>query len=166
MDANADTSDKNQSPPPLFRLEFEDGSLFELPNEWEDVFVDSYGQNPKVYARLAERVRFVLGKYIEHQAWPSKFDGIDMEEGEGDTKFDEDDFYWERWVDWGEAGREWDGRKILKPTWAEIAEAMLYQSMRRGILQEALDEMATKEGQKQARVVTPEEFLDELNRKK
>src|SRR5712692_1878639 len=101
MDATADTSDKNQSPPPLFRLEFEDGSLFELPKEWEDVFVDYCGQNPKLYARLAERVRFVLGKYIEHRAWPSKFDGIGMEGVEGDTKFDEDDFYWERWEDWG-----------------------------------------------------------------
>ena len=114
--------------------------------------------------RLGERVRFVTGKYIEHCAWPSKFDGITFgeEELEGDRRFDDPDFYWEHWDDWGEAGRRWGDSTIHTPTSAEVAEAVLYQSMRLGILQKAFNEIAKKDGTKPIRVLTPEKFLREL----
>lgn len=77
---------------PLFVIEFSNGSRFELPKEWEDVFVDYFGSGESGHAQLAERIRYIVLKYIEHRAWPSKFDGITMEEATGDSRYDDPEF--------------------------------------------------------------------------
>ncbi len=123
---------------PLFSVTFQDGSTFVLPKEWEDVFADYYGQNRARYPALAERLSFVVGKYVAHRAWPSKFDGFGVET-EDDSRYDDPDFYFEHWDEWGERGRDWGDRTIGTPTGADIAEAIMYQSMRGGIMQKALD---------------------------
>jgi hypothetical protein len=47
----------------------------------------------------------------------------------------------------------------------EVAEAVLYQSMRAGLLQQALDRLATEQGMEAPRVVTPERFLEMLEQR-
>jgi hypothetical protein len=82
-------------------------------------------------------------KYIEHRAWPGKFGGIGLEDEEDSPdRYDNPDFYWEHWDDWGEDGRSWlwgDGPTSVPPTHAEVAEAVLYQSMRVGLMQQAFN---------------------------
>jgi hypothetical protein len=109
-------------------------------------------------------LRFLVDKYAEHQAWPNKFDGIGMEE-EGDEKLDDPNFYSEHWDEWGDEGKTWATRTIHRPSLADIAEAVLYQEMRAEILQLALDKLAEKTGQPAPRVMTPEQFLDVLEKK-
>lgn len=147
---------------PLFVTAFSDGSRFELPTEWEDVFVDYFGAGESGHAQLAERIHYVVSKYIEHRAWPSKFDGITMEEVTDDSRYDDPEFYMERWDEWGEAGRAWGDHAIHHPTQADIAEALLYQAMRGGLMQKALDEYAKEKGIRAPRVVKPNKFLKEL----
>ena len=157
----------NESAEPIFSMTFEDGSRFILPKPWEDVFVDYFGPDAEVYAEVADRLHFVVGKYVAHRAWPSKFDGIGLEEELGDdSKYDHPDFYWEHWDDWRETELEWGGRSIHTPTWADVAEAVLYYHMRSGILQKVLNEVAKKEGVNPIRVVTPEQLLKELEHHK
>lgn len=149
----------------FFSVTFPDGSVFNLPREWEDVFVDYYGQNPETYPQVTERLRFVVGKYIEHRAWPTKFDGLQFtgeeEEELGDEKYNDPEYYWKHWENWGEAGMEWGdrgSRRIIKePTQADVAEAVIYYSIRGGLLQKALQQMGAK-----TRVITPRRFLKEL----
>jgi hypothetical protein len=148
--------------PPMFALSLPDDSEFELPVEWEDVFVDYFGPNPAFHPQVAERLVYVTGKYVEHRAWPSKFDGIGFEI-ESDLRYDDPDFYWEHWDEWEEAGLQWGNRTIhVPPNWAEVAEAVLYQQMRPGILQKILQQMAEETGRPAPRVVTPEQLLREL----
>ncbi len=147
---------------PLFSMDFSDGSRLDLPTEWEDVFVDYFGEGEKGHALLAERIRFIVGKYVEHRAWPSKFDGIAMEDARDDSQYDDSEYYFESWDEWGDAGRAWARRTLHHPTNADIAEALLYQAMRGGIMQKALNEMAKKDGRRPTRVVTPKQFLEEL----
>jgi len=142
----------------MFIVPFDDGSVFELPEEWEPVFVDYFGPNPESYKAVEVRLRFITGKYMEHKAWPSKFDGIGVEIS-GDEKYDEPNFYWETWEDSLDYRQEWSGRA---PTWSEVAEAVLYQQMRPGILQKVLQDYAEKTGKPAPRVVTPRELLREL----
>ncbi|MGH2536017.1 MAG: hypothetical protein ACRDHL_01335, partial [Candidatus Promineifilaceae bacterium] len=74
----------------FFSLSFADGSRFVLAEEWEEVFVAYYGADPAAYAPLAERLRTVAGKYNEHQAWPSKFDGAGLEtKGQDISRYDD-----------------------------------------------------------------------------
>lgn len=158
----------NKGDQPIFVVSFEDGSRFVLPADWEDVFVSYFGSDTSGYADIAGRLRFVVGKYLEHRAWPSKFDGIAIEDEEaaGDSKYDSPGFYGESWIEWGEEGHAWGDQVIHTPTWAQVAEALLYQHMRSGILQKALDEHAKREGGKAPRVVTPEQLLVELEQRK
>lgn len=151
---------------PLLSVEFEDKSRFDLPQEWEDVFVDYYGHDPKFYPEVAGRLKFVTGEYVEHRAWPSKFDGLqyEIEEDEivkevGDEKYDDPEFYWQPWdkeeIIWGSGDQ---GRKVeIPPSFAEIAEAVMYFSMRSGLLQKYLQQLGSK-----TRVVNTEQFLKEL----
>ncbi len=148
----------------MFRVKFRDDSAFELLPEWESIFIDYYGRDTGRHARLAERLKFLVDKYAEHQAWPSKFDGIGIEEA-GDEHFDDPDFYFEHWDEWGTEGKIWGKRKIQHPTLADLAEAALYQEMRSGILQKALNKLAEKSGQPAPSVMTPEQFLDLLDKK-
>ncbi len=147
---------------PLFVMEFSDGSRFDLPQHWEDVFVDYFGEGESGHALLAERIRCIVIKYVEHHAWPSKLDGITMEDVKDDSKYDDPEYYMESWDDWEEKGRAWGDRTIHHPTNADIAEALLYQAMRMGLMQKALDEHAKKKGIRPPRVVTPKRFLEEL----
>ena len=62
-----------------------------------------------------------------------------MKEAGGDAKYDAPDYYWEHWDDWGEEGRAWSNRAIHHPTHADLAEALLYQGMRSGLMQKALN---------------------------
>ena len=173
----------NDEGQPLFAVSFEDGSSFVLPTDWEDVFVSYFGADRRKYGDLADRLRFVVGKYLEHRAWPSKFDGIALEDEDalGDSKYDSPDFYAESWEDhWAKVSRlssvpgaaetpkdtKLHLRTSRPPTWAEIAEDVLYQHMRPGILQKALDEYSRREGGKAPRVVTPEQLLKELEQRK
>lgn len=64
----------------LFSVSFADGSRFTLPSGWEAVFVSSFGSDPVAYSVVATRLRFVVGKYVEQRAWPSKFDGISLDD--------------------------------------------------------------------------------------
>jgi hypothetical protein len=153
--------------PALIEVSFPDGSRFSLPREWEDIVVDAFGHNPDVYGAVAERLRFVTGKYVEHRAWPTKFDGIIFTEGPTrDEWLDDPDFYWEHWEEWGDEGRQWGNRVIREPTWADVADGVMYKFLRPGILQKALQAMAEERGVPAPRVVSPERFLTELEDRK
>ncbi len=148
---------------PLFSVSFDDKTTFILPKDWEDVFVDYYGHDPKLYPEVAESLKWQTGKYVEHKAWPCKFDGIQWEiehREENPTMYDDLEFYWEPWSKWPEEGKEWGvPRAWIKPppTYAQVAEAVLYFAMRGGLLQKALQQLGSD-----TRVVTPEKFLGEL----
>ena len=133
---------------------FEDGSFFSVPPGWREVYARYFGATDPV--ELEPRLRFVVGKYRAHRAMPSKFDGIGCEE-EGDAKYDDPDYYFERWDD--PASQEYRGEP---PSMAEVAEQVLYLSMRSGLLQQALDDYAAEHGTKPVRVLTTEELLEEL----
>lgn len=53
---------------------FDDGSLFVVPAPWREVYERYFGATDP--AELEARLRFVVGKYMEHEAVPTKFDGI------------------------------------------------------------------------------------------
>lgn len=158
---------ENAEGKPLLSVRFKDRSTFVLPKDWEDVFVDYYGPNPRFYLKVAKRLRFVTGKYIEHEAWPHKLDGLgqllDRGDEEGDildTDYDEPSFYSELWSEWPEAGIDFGipRRKITNPPkWADVAEAAMYQSMRGGLLQKALQRLGSK-----TQVIGPKRFLKEI----
>jgi hypothetical protein len=154
--------DEQGSPRPLFAVDFEDGSRFELPDEWQDVFVDYYGFDAVQYPALADRLRFVTGKYVAFQAWPTKYDGLGLEDL-GDAQYDTADHYFELWSEWGTTGRQWGKRTIVAPTFADVAEAVMYQSMRSGILGKALQAEAERTGTRPVRVVSPAQFVKELD---
>lgn len=164
---------------PLFEVEFEDGSKYTLPKDHEGVFVDHFGHNPKGYISVAERLKFVTSKYAEHQAWPSKMDGINHacafdydepykiegNEGNSDIKYNNPDYYWEHWRDWGDEGKAWrrdrlDIRIPNPPELADIAEAVLYQNMRGSFIEKAARETGCS-----LRVMSPEKFLKEMRDK-
>lgn len=151
---------------PLIKVDFEDGSTFKLPVDWEDVFMDRFGFNQEVYPAVIERLMFVANKYIEHQAWPDKLDGIFLGEREdelGESKYDTYDYYEEFWCDWGEAGLEWGEERIFDPpTAAQVAKAVMYQQLRIGIMQKALDNYREQYGGKYVQVLTPEGFAREI----
>jgi hypothetical protein len=52
----------------LFDVSFADGSYFILPEAWKAVFVDYCGADSAGYPLLAEQLRVVGGKYMEHRA--------------------------------------------------------------------------------------------------
>ena len=62
------------------------------------------------------------------------------------------------------SGRVWGDREIHRPTLADLAEGVVYQQLRPGILQKALNEMAAHSGQRAPRVLTPEQFVQILDR--
>ena len=100
-------------------------------------------------------MRFVVGKYAEHRAMPSKFDGIGVEET-GDAEYDDPNYYFDLWDE------PFRGEPLAEPPGlSQIAEEVLYQSLRSVLMQKALDGYATEHGTKPIRVVTPEELLDE-----
>lgn len=151
-----------------FRIPFPDGSVFVLPKRWEDVFVDTFGFEPARYPEVNERVTFVTGKHVAHRAFPAKggLDGIyrqgkigwDVEDT--DDALDDPDFYMEHWDDWGPEGRALEDRRITNPpTHAQIAEGVMYQLLRGGILQKRLQRRA--EGGAQWHVVDAEGLLRE-----
>lgn len=145
---------------PVLAVAFPDGSRFVLPEVWEDVFADTFGFNPDILPEVETRLRFLVAKYEDHQAWPSKFDGIGMDdESEDDLRYDVSDFYWEHWDD---ERHIWTDRPVGTPTSAAIAEAVLYQSMRGGLMQKALQTLAEETGRPAPRVVTPEQLLREM----
>jgi hypothetical protein len=162
MNDSGPDRDAGEDRPPVFEVSFADGSRFALPREWEDVFADSFGFNPAVRPEVEARLRFLVAKYEEHRAWPSKFDGIGVDD-ETDARYDNPDFYWERWDDRQGADRLWVGLPPGTPTSAEVAEAVMYQEMRPGLLQKALQAMAEETGRPAPRVLTPEQFLRELD---
>jgi len=133
---------------------FEDGSFFSVPTGWREVYARYFGTVDPV--EFEARLRFVVGKYRAHRAMPSKFDGIGCEE-EGDANYDDHEYYFERWDD--PASEEYRGEP---PSMAEAAEQVLYQSIRSGLMQQALDDYAADHGTKPVRVLTPDELLQEL----
>jgi len=128
---------------------FEGGSLLSVPEPWRDVYGRYLGAVDP--AEFEQRLRFVVGKYREHRAIPTKFDGIGCKE-EGDAKYDDPAYYFELW----EESREYRNES---PRMSEIAEGVLYQDMRSGIMQKTLDDYAAEHGTMPVRVVTPEELL-------
>ncbi len=105
----------------------------------------------------------------------------DLRDVTDDSQYDDPEYYFESWDEWGDAGRAWARRTIHHPTNADIAEALLYQAMRGGIWragsslrvftapktarpQKTVNEMAKKDGRRPARIVTPKQFLEELER--
>ena len=61
-----------------------------IPATWREVYERYFGALD--LAEFEARLRFVVGKYVEHGATPSKFDGIGVAE-EGDAKYDDPAFY-------------------------------------------------------------------------
>lgn len=133
---------------------FEDGSLFVVPVPWRDVYEMYFGAADP--AELEARLRFVVGKYMEHRAIPTKFDGIGVTE-EGEARYDDPAYYAERWDD--PHSRE---RLDEPPTMATVAKAVLYQAMRVGLLQKMANDYAAEHGTKPIRVLTAEQMLAEL----
>jgi hypothetical protein len=133
---------------PLLTLTFADGSVFSLPEEWEDAFVDRFGPDPAGYPAVAQGIRFVTGKYVEHTSVPTKFDGLPWlaEDREiDDSALDDPAFYWQPWDE------------ADPPAWAGIAREVMYFELRTLILQQALQSLGVR-----TRVVSPEDFAREL----
>jgi hypothetical protein len=144
---------------------FADGSRLTLPQVWENVFLADFGADPTTYDQIAERLRFVVGKYIAYRAWPTKFDGLLHDASDDDRRYDDPDFYFEHWDEWKETGKAWGTRTITDPpTWADVAEAVMYQQLRAGLMQQASQEVAAQNGVTPPKVLTPEQFLYELER--
>lgn len=136
-----------------YEFHFDDGSLFVVPAPWREVYERYFGALDP--AEFEARLRFLVGKYVEHRANPSKFDGIGISE-ETDTKYDDPAFYAEGW----------DDAVALEsvrtaPTMASLAEGVLYQAMRVGLLQKMADDYAAEHGTKPIRVITLDELLHE-----
>jgi hypothetical protein len=132
---------------------FEDGSLLSVPAAWRNVYERRYRDMPS--GEVDARLRFVAGKYFEHRAMPSKFDGIGVE-ATGDDRYDDPAYYVDLWDE------PFRGEPLTEPpSMSQIAEEVLYQSIRSGLMQEALDDYAAEHGTKPIRVVTPEELLEE-----
>ncbi|HET7701486.1 MAG TPA: hypothetical protein VFM06_11545 [Candidatus Limnocylindria bacterium] len=129
---------------------FDDGSLFVIPATWREVYERYFGALDP--AAFEARLRLVVGKYVEHRAFPSKFDGIGIAEA-GDARYDDPNFYAEDWDEpmWGEA-------RERAPTMASVAEGVLYQAMRVGLLQKVADDYAAEHGTKPIRVIGLDEF--------
>lgn len=124
---------------------FDDGSLFVVPATWRGVYERYFGALDP--AEFEARLRFVVGKYVEHRAIPSKFDGIGIAD-EGDAKYDDPAFYAEAWDEpmWAEAARR-------APTMASVAEGVLYQAMRVGLFQKMADDYAVEHGTRPIRAI-------------
>lgn len=149
----------------IFSVKFNDDSTFRLPKGWKSIFIKYFGSDPDKYGQVADRLRFLVEKYVKHKAWPSKFDGIGLEreDEQNDSKYDNPEFYWETWD--SRERNPWDLDPERDPTHAEIAEQVMYQSMRVGILGKIMKDVAKKTGKPPVRVVTPEQFLKELRSK-
>lgn len=132
---------------------FADGSLFVVPAPWREVYERYFGATDP--AELEARLRFVVGKYMEHEATPSKFDGIGVT-ADGDARYDDPAYYAATWDD--QDGWE---RTERRPTMASVAEGVLYYAMRVGLLQKMADDYAAAHGTKPIRVVTVEQLLEE-----
>lgn len=129
--------------PPMFGFEltFEDGSRFKLPEDWEEVFGDYSRHNPEFHPKIAERLRFLAVKYMEHQAMPNWLDCF----GPGDdSQLDVDSSYH---LNWHNFNSDDDYLKFtpwretpfqMPPTQANIAEALLYYAMKDRLLQQRL----------------------------
>lgn len=129
-----------------------------MPKEWEKAFDARLA--PLGHAVVEERLRFLVGKYWEHGATPSKFDGLACDAftpngkyknphtHEGDDCYDCDAYY-------GEDGSP-------DTTLAELAEGVIYQQLRTTLMQQIFDEYAAAHGTKPVRVITPDQLLEEL----
>jgi hypothetical protein len=134
---------------------FDDGSLFVVPAPWREVYEGYFGAlDPDEFEA---RLRFVVGKYNENRAVPSKFDGIGVTE-DGDAKYDDPAFYAEGWDD--AIAPEIAG---LAPTMASLAEGVLYYAIRVGLMQRAADDYAAEHGTKPIRVITLEQLAGPLD---
>lgn len=136
--------ENNFSEKSLFHADFSDESVFILPKDWEPVFIDYFGANPKNYTAVAERLRFIVQKYKDHSAFPDKFDGFDMEdEIESMTVYDNPRYYYEEdrgdWEDRWESEHKGEEHNEKKHTMAEIAKQILYLAMRAGVMQQAIE---------------------------
>ncbi len=131
---------------------FDDGSLFVVPAPWREVYERYFGAADP--AELEARLRFVVGKYVEHRAIPSKFDGIAVT-AEDDARYDDPAYYAESWDD----QHEWE-RTERVPTMARIVEGVLYYAMRVGLLQKMANDYAAEHGTKPIRVMTVEQLLE------
>lgn len=134
---------------------FDDGSIFVVPAEWREVYDKYFGAADP--AEVEARLRFVVSKYMEHEAFPTKFDGIGVA-AEGDARYDDPAYYFETWDD----ADEWE-RRDRPPTMAAVAEAVLYQAIRVGLMQQAANDYAAAHGTTPIRVLTPDQLLDELD---
>lgn len=132
---------------------FDDGSLFVVPAPWREVYERYFGAADA--AELEARLRFVVGKYMAHGAIPSKLDGIGVTE-QGDSRYEDPAYYAECWDDQGGLDRA-----AGPPTMAAVAEGVLYQAMRVGLLQKMADDYAAAHGTKPIRVITVEQLLEE-----
>ncbi len=128
-------------PPMLgFEVTFEDGSRFELPEDWEDVFGD-FCHNSEFHPKIAERLRFLAVKYMEHQAMPSWLDCYGEDD---DPQLNDDSSYHLKWYSFNNDSdyREftsWRETPLqIPPTEADIAEALLYYAMKDRLLQQRL----------------------------
>lgn len=134
---------------------FDDGSLFVVPSAWHEVYERYFGAVDP--AEFEARLRFVVGKYKQHRATPSKFDGIGVAE-HGDAKYDDPAFYAEGWDD----AIALEGIRPA-PTMASLAEGVLCNAMRVGLLQKVADDYAAQHGTKPIRVISLDQLDDLLD---
>jgi hypothetical protein len=138
------TNEKNQPRQITFTIIMDDGSIFNVPPAWNDLLYIKYGDDAQQLTMLKKNLTYITKKYYRHCAWPSKFDGLifgDPPEGydpDSLSRYDYDEYYGEQW---GEA--QIGISKTNPPSMSQIAEAVLYQSLRVLIMQQALKGMGS-----------------------
>lgn len=140
----------------IYEFLFEDGSRFAVPEDWREVYERRLKRVDA--AEFEARLRFLIGKYLEHRATPSTYDGM-VCPIEGDARFDDQRFYFDTWDNpWNEGSF----RAEAPPSVAAMAERVLYHILRPELLQQALDRLSAERSQTPPRVMTAEEFVREF----
>ncbi len=141
----------------LFHVDFPDESLFILPKEWEGVFVDYFGPNPNNYAIISDRLNLISGKYREHNAFPSKADGMAVKD-KSMGRYDDPKYY----VGDPVLDDPKYAKHLSKHTLAEIAKQILYIAIKPGLVQKTMQEVAEFRGERPPLVVSSKQILEEI----
>lgn len=141
----------------LFHADFSDESVFILPKNWEAVFIDCFGSNPKNYSIVTERLRLIVQKYKDHNAFPNKYDGLGVND-EGMGRYDDSNYYI--------GDPRVDNSKYAKyltkeHTMAEIAKELLYVAIRPGLVQKTMQDVAESRGERPPLVTGTKQALEE-----
>jgi hypothetical protein len=130
-----------------FAVTFEDGTVFELPLAWHDVFVDEFGFDHHRYPDVALRLREIAERYHAHKAWPSRYDGRFTDDDSSDR------YYFQHWDD-DDSDEPYDPEH--PPSMADVAWRVMYQDLRVMLMQKSLQELGSH-----SLVMTIEQFIQE-----